>query len=122
MALTLDTFTIKRGDTLPAFTRVLKFSDGTVQDLTDATSVIFIYRPVDGDGPDLSATAVSRTCTINAPATDGSVTWAPIAADTATVGRFYAEFEVTFSSGDVLTFPNSKDTYILYCVVQDVAP
>ena len=123
MTRILDRFVLKKDDTLPALVRTLKrqTSDGTitVEDLTNASSVAFRYAEQDGELPDTS-TVVSRTASVTGDATLGVVTWAPIAADTAAVGVFFAEFVVTFNSGDILTFPNGKGQYIEFCVVQDV--
>lgn len=111
-------FEIKRGDTLPNIRATLKLSDGTVQDLTTATAVNFVYAPRDGTTPDTSS-PTTRTATI-VDAANGIVEYDWIAADTATVGEFLAEFEVEFGT-DRLTFPNGKDEYIHVHVVQDVA-
>ena len=116
---TLDVFQIKRGDTLPAIRRTLKFSDGTVQDLKTSTSIDFVYAPKDGELPDF-VNAVTRTATIvNAPGTDGIVEYAWIAADTADTGEFFAEFQVHFGANK-LTFPNADKQYILMKVTRDV--
>ena len=112
-------FELKRGDTLPVIRRVLRSADGTIQDLTTATSVDFVHAPKDGEVPDF-ATAVTRTATIIGSATDGLVEYAWVAADTAVAGDRLAEFQVNFPSGGKLTFPNGTRDYILVRVTQDV--
>lgn len=88
----MSTFTIKRGDTLPKISAVLSDKDGPV-DLTGA-SVRLIVPPI----VDASATIVDADA--------GSVEYQWQAGDTETRGVYKAEFQVTFPSGDILTFPN----------------
>lgn len=115
----LDMYTVKRGDTLPALRRILKFDNGNVQDLSTATAVNFIYSATDGGSPEQSGQVVRTANIVNSPGTDGLVEWTPIAADTAVVGRFLGEFEVLFGA-DRLTFPNGEGQYIQFVVGQDV--
>lgn len=114
-----DKFTLKRGDTLPTLRRVLKFDDGTIQDLTTSTAINFIYSVEDGGSPTQTGQVVRTASIVNAPGTDGLVEWSPIAADSAVVADYLAEFEVQFGA-DRLTFPNGEGRYILFRVVQDV--
>lgn len=107
-------FSIKRNDTGPALRKFLEFSDGTAQDLTGAT-VRFIYQNADGTG---SATVGGGTVTV-IDATAGELQYEWQAADTATARLVHAEFEVTTSGGDVLTFPNAG--FIVVDVVADLA-
>lgn len=119
MPTVLDTFVIKRGDTLPALRRTLQFDDGTIQDLTLSTAINFIYSAKDGTEPVQTGQVVRTATIVNSPGTDGLVEWAPIAADTLVVGEFLAEFEVQFGT-DRITFPNGEGQFILFKVVQDV--
>ena len=115
----LDTFQIKRGDTLPAIRRTLRFSNGDTQDLTNATGVVFVYAPRDGPNPDFT-NQVTRTANIIGSAVNGVVEYPWVTDDTDTVETFFAEFQVTFTGGDKLTFPNGEGQYILVKVTQDV--
>lgn len=120
MPTTRDVYTIKKGDTLPALTRTLKFDDGTVYDLSSATAINFIVAPRNGLIPDY-ANATTFTGSVVGAATDGVVQYAWAAGDTSTlgVGDFYGEFEV-IEGTDRITFPNGKNQYIHICIVQDV--
>lgn len=95
--MTNAVFMIKKGDTLPSL--IAKF-DG-MPDLTNATIVFNLKNSATGQ------MAVSRgTATFYGAATDGvgEYDWQP--GDTATAGMFEGEFEVTFPSGGVATYPN----------------
>lgn len=114
-----DEFSIKRGNLLPIIQRRLMFADGETYDLTGCT-VEFHIAERDGNLPDTS-TAVARTAAIvNAPGTDGIVSYTWVAADVDTVGEFFCEFVVT-NGAKTISFPNGLDEYILLRVVQDVS-
>ncbi len=106
------THTIKQGDTLPVITATLTGADGNPIDLTGA-SVKFNMRrrstPVIDHG----------TCTIVGAATDGVVSYAWTAEDTANDGEYRAEFEITFGDNSILTVPNDSD--ITVTIVEQVA-
>jgi hypothetical protein len=92
------TFAIKRGDTAPPLRRVFRERTLRPADLTDA-AVRFLMSPLDVGGP-----------TVDAPAdvTDpvaGAVEYHWAAGDTATAGRYRAEFQATFPGGEVRTDP-----------------
>ena len=94
-------FFIKQNDTSPALQVTLKDGTDTVVNLT-ATSVRFHMRPIG-----------SSTVKIDAPATISSATngivyyqWAT--GDTDTIGSFECEFEVTYTGGEIETFPNNQ--------------
>lgn len=95
-------FTLKAGDTSPTLTATLTASDGTALDLSGA-SVQFQMRPSD---------ATDGTLTVDAPATvtdpaNGRVRYAWSSAETATAGRYHAEFDVEYADGSTETVPNA---------------
>jgi hypothetical protein len=95
-------FLIKQNDTLPVFEALLKTQvedqDPVPVDLTGA-SVVFKMQPSDGGPLKVNAPAVILD------ALTGNVEYQWIPADTDTVGSYLAEFEVTFLSGKLLSFP-----------------
>ena len=92
----------KKGDRLPSIVATLKKPDGTIQDLTSATGVTFVYYPAGGGA------SKGGACTILSPATNGQVQYDPVSADTDTVGQFFGEFVVTFTGGKTERFPNDR--------------
>lgn len=93
----MATFFWKRGDT-GAATATLKDGDAVAVNLTGAT-VKFIMRPT-WPGP----LKIDRAIDLD-DATNGVVSIDRTSADTDTAGHYHAEFEVTYASGDVETFP-----------------
>ena len=108
---------MKQNDTWPplgdATTPViLKDDTGAAINLTGATVKLFI-RKADGTG-----TPLSRSMTIvNAAA--GTVRYDWIAADTATVGDWNFEFQITFGDGKIATVPTVG--YYSLQIVDDIA-
>jgi len=104
-------FYIKQNDTSPNLRAILKDGDEVAINLTDAT-INFHMRTVGGETAvvDASASIVS--------AENGIVQYIWDAADTATVGSYQAEFEVTFAGGAVETFPNNG--YIRVEITDDI--
>lgn len=104
-------FTIKNGDTSPALRAVLKYDDGSVVNLTDA-SVRFHMRRYG-----------EETVLIDEPASvvsiAGIVEYPWIVADTDEVGKYEGEFEVTYSDDTIETFPSNG--YIRIDVVKAIA-
>lgn len=88
----------KVGDTGPTATATLQGSAGAA-DLTAAT-IQFIMRARD-DAASVKVNGAATVVDENA----GTVYYDRTAADTDTPGRYYAEFEVTYSNGDQQTFP-----------------
>lgn len=109
----MEEFFIKKGNRLPTITATLKDAAGAAVDLSTASSVEFIYRRFN------SGTSVVRTASIEAPATDGKVSYAWVAEDTAEAGSMQAEWRVLWSGGKKATFPN--DSYIIVRVSAGLA-
>ena len=92
-----DIFYIKRGDTSPRLVYKL-FPD---VNLTGASAVFNMRKKG-------AANTVSRgAATIVGPATDGTLSYAWVPANTAIADQFEAEFEVTYADLTVETYPNN---------------
>lgn len=107
----MATFYMKQNDTQPKMLASLKDGEGDPIDLTSA-SVRFHMRTLTG------TTVVDAAASIVTAAT-GLVRydWQP--ADTAAIGSYQAEFEVTYSDTTIETFPNSG--YIRVEITDDIA-
>lgn len=89
----------KQGDTAIALLDTLTYSDGTSPNLAGATvKCILRLRSANAPSTNLAATVTSST----APAT---VSYTLTAADTANAGLFQQSWQVTFSGGQIETFP-----------------
>lgn len=106
-------FYIKSGDTGPAINATLKDSDGDVIDLSGA-SVRFHMSRQKG-----RTATVNYTASVVGTASLGKVSYSWRAGDTATPGTYFGEFEVTFASLVVESFPNFEDLEII--ITDDVA-
>lgn len=106
-----DTFSMKRGDTVPSMRRQLMGGDGVPVDVTGAT-VRFSMKDYRGVEITLAA------CVIIDPAL-GIVQYDWSDGDTDTVGKFCAEFKVTYDNGGVETFPNFE--FISVVIHPDIA-
>lgn len=107
-------FTIRQNDTLPALTASLEDFAGAKVNLSQATGVRFHLVTSDG----LFTTKVNAAAAITDVANGGvSYTWQ--SADTSTPGAYYGEWEVTFVSGQVETYPN--DGYISIRITRQAA-
>lgn len=107
----MTTFTIKQNDTSPAMLATLQDANGDAVNITAAT-VRFHMRRIG-----------STQVTIDQPAVivtplSGLVRYNWQAADTAAVGSYQAEFEVTYADASVETFPN--DSYIRVEITDDI--
>lgn len=93
-------FNIKRGDTSPSILANLISGDGGAANLTGAT--VRFHMRAQG-----AQTAIVAAPAIIVSGTSGQVRydWQP--ADTATAGRFEAEWQVTYADGTIETFPNN---------------
>ena len=107
-------FTIRQGDTLPTIRATLTTTTGAVVDLSSAASVIFKMARRPGVTPKINAAAA----VIGLP-TAGTVEYTFLTADTDAPGRYVGEWQVTFSSGAIETFPNC--TYSIIRVAAQVA-
>ena len=97
-----DRFFIKTGDTSPS----LKYQLLPTIDLTGAT-VVFNMRSG-------GSVIISRApAVIVGSPVSGVVAYDWIAGNTATVGTYEAEFEVTYAGGAVETYPNSSYIYVM---------
>lgn len=94
-------FNIKQNDTLPKLRMLLTDTDGVPLDLTGA-AVLFRMQPKAG-----GANKVSRAGAVVSPATGGIVEYAWQAGDTDTIGKFNAEWVLTYSDG-IRTVPSSS--------------
>lgn len=107
----MATFYMKQNDTQPKMLASLKDGDENAINLT-GSSVRFHMRNLAG------SLVVDAAASIVTPLT-GLVRydWQP--ADTATVGSYQAEFEVTYGDGSIETFPNNG--YIRVQITDDIA-
>lgn len=98
-------FVLKKNDTTPQVVMSLMEEDGSDIDLTGAT-VRFHMTPYGSSTEKVDTTA----SILNAEKGIVQYTW--IAGDTDTTGWYRAEFEVTYGTGEVESFPNSQDLVI----------
>jgi len=105
------TFYVKQNDTSPAMLATLQDANFTAVDITGA-SVRFHMRPIGS-----AQVTVDAAATI-VDALAGEVRYDWQAADTATVGAYQAEFEVTYVDASIETFPN--DAYIRVQIIDDI--
>ncbi|MFQ6673084.1 MAG: BppU family phage baseplate upper protein [Candidatus Tectimicrobiota bacterium] len=105
-------FWIKEGDTTPAIRRTLQDEDGNAINLTGGATVQFKMRSPGATTPKVDAAATL------VDAANGVVEYAWATGDTDTAGSYWAEFEVTFPSGKIETFPNYK--HLLIRIVEEV--
>ncbi len=105
-------FKIKENDTTPSLRASLLNGSGDPVDLLGAT-VRFYMRLMGSNSTtiDASASVVSEA--------NGIVQYDWIAGDTADVGSYQAEFEVTYSDGNIETFPNAN--YIGVEIIDDIS-
>jgi predicted dehydrogenase len=106
------TFYIKQNDTSPKILATLQNANGDAIDLTGA-SVKFHMRTVGG-----ASTVVDAAATI-VTAASGIVRYSWVSPNTATIGSYQAEFQVTYADATIETFPN--DSYISVEIVDDIA-
>ncbi len=99
-------FAIKAGDTASAITATLEDATGAAVSIQSAT-VRFKMRPIAG-GP-LTVGTVATNLQVGAGTLDGSmgkVSYSWGTSDTAVVGLYCGEWEVTYAGGAVQTYPN----------------
>jgi hypothetical protein len=105
-------FFIKQNDTSPSLQATLKDGAGSAVDLTGA-SLRFHMREVGNN-----TAKVDDAATIS-DAENGVVYYNWSAGDTDTIGSFEAEFEVTYSGGEIESFPNNR--FIEVEITDDIA-
>lgn len=105
------TFNVKQNDTSPAMLATLQDAAGAAVSIVGA-SVRFHMRPIGSSQIKVDAAAVIVT------ALDGIVRYDWQASDTAVVGSYQAEFEVTYADASIETFPN--DGYIQVEIIDDI--
>ena len=97
----LTDFYIKQHDTREPVVAVCQDANGNAIDLTGATVK---FNMKSGSG---TLVVNDSTHTSLVTAASGIVKYQWQAADTATAGDYTAEFQITFSDGRILTFPNT---------------
>lgn len=105
------TFSIKKGDTSPALRATLRYDDCSAVNLTGA-SVRFHMRQVGSTQVLIDAAAVVVSVA-------GVVEYRWTSLNTAAVGAYEAEFEVTYADGKIETFPS--DGFISVEIVEAIA-
>lgn len=109
----MSDFTIKQNDTRPNIKSQLQDENEDAINLSNASSVDFHM-----------INKATSTVKVNSPATitnpsNGEVEYDWSSGDTDTVGRFYAEWQVTWDNGDIETFPNTGN--LIITVVDEIA-
>lgn len=110
-------FHIKRGDTEPRIRGIAKDRDGALINFAGA-AVFFVYQQLDDNGAPVGAEIRRAATLVSYTATEAVLEYAWVAGDTATAGKYRAEFEVTLASGAVRTFPNKG--FIALLIQEDV--
>ena len=105
------TFYIKQNDTSPSMLATLQDADAAAVNITGA-SIRFHMRAIG------STQVATDQAVVIVDAEAGEVRYDWQAADTATVGSYQAEFEVTYGDGSIETFPN--DGYIRVQITDDI--
>lgn len=111
-------FLIKKDDTLPNIRLELLNPDGTPFVITVGDVFALFFQDVSDGLPAKPSIVGAGTFTTVGTGSTGEVDYAWAAADTANVGSFRAEVQVTPLSGGIITFPGGS--YILFDVVQDL--
>lgn len=102
----------RKGDNHITFTQTLTDSAGAAVNLTTATGVKFVARPVTATTP-----TTNLAGTIVTPAS-GIVSYTPTLADTATAGQYQVTWVVTWGDSTVSTYP--VDGYYEMLVEEDL--
>lgn len=106
----MATFNLKKGDTSPDLKFFLQDGDGNSIGIANFNEVRFLMR-----GRRSTTLVVDEDTSGNVTVTDpenGEVRYEWKSQDTETAGRFYAEFEVEYSDGNIETFPNTDYIFI----------
>lgn len=111
-------FSIKTGDTGSRIQSTLENSGGTAVDISGA-SVIFKMGPFSGGTLSVAGTAViDQVGAGTVDGTRGQVHYNWPTGGVTTADWYRAEFEVTFASGTIQTFPNTG--YLTVAVTRDL--
>ncbi len=102
---------MKTGDTGPPIESTLLDSVKAPVNLAGASALFKMKRDADGE------LVVNGTATIT-DAANGVLEYPWVPSDTAIAGKFKAEWEVTFASGQVQTFP--RPGYIIVSITSDL--
>lgn len=105
-------FQIKENDTTPSLRASLLNGDGNAVDLL-GTTIRFFMRALGS-----SAVTIDRSASIISQA-EGIVQYDWVTGDTASVGFYQAEFQVTYADGNIETFPNGN--YIGVEIIDDIS-
>lgn len=100
-------FNIKTGDLLPVISATLRNADGTAISLVNASSVAFHMRR-----RGTTTLLVNGACSID-DAAGGQVSYTWQDGDFSESGEYEGEYEITYTSGKVLTVPNNKHLSIV---------
>lgn len=112
-----NTFYLKQGDTYPNIETTLTDSTGKPLDLTGAT---ILFRMSVANAGNLM---VEKAATVITPQTGGNIgkCYAEFAPeDTAELGEYRVEWQVTFPSGKVATFPRGQEDNFNKVVIQTI--
>lgn len=101
----------KRNDTAPSITNNFTRS-GSVVDITGATVK---FKIMDSTGTPVNS--ANNACVV-VSATSGQVRYDPSATDFANAGTLSGEFEITYNTGKIETWPNKE--YVNIVVTADV--
>ena len=103
---------IREGDTFPNWRTQLFDADGDAIDLTGATVRLHVTEERETRLVKIDALAVPDPDQVN---NKGWVDYVFTPSDTGTPGRFWAEWEITFGTGEILTVPTrGHDTLIVH--------
>ncbi len=102
----LHTIKLKKDDRRPFLTTTLLDKDLAAVDITGSTIAFFMRNLETG------IIKINGTAGVITNATGGEFEYRWAAIDTDTVGRFSAEFKVTFGDGTVLSVPRAVDLRI----------
>lgn len=108
-------FTIRQNDTSEALSAVLNDSVNTVFSLAGCVIVFSMRSFITG------LVKISRASVTIVNPTTRTVKYIWAAGDTSIAGEFYGEFEVTFTDGKVLTFPNGVNAGIFIHITPQIA-
>lgn len=110
--MTKTTFEMVKGDLKPSVLATLKYSDGTIVNLTGCTAKFHMKKG--------TTVKVNAAATILTPATNGQVRYDWTGTDTTVTLDadgyvvYEAEFEITFADGNVMTFPTKAEFEIKF--------